>query len=132
MGIYQGGIFTSLFFCFYHYTVLKMNYFGIISQKQYNSIPVLLMMESNPEIVYRLKIIKNKDMKMIDHTSMLAFMGIGPTEMLMIGIVGLLIFGNRLPEVGRGLGKGITEFKKGLKGIQDEIDTDDNNEKGNG
>ncbi len=46
----------------------------------------------------------------------------GPTEMIVIGVVGLLIFGNRLPEVGRGLGKGIIEFKKGLKGIEDDID----------
>jgi len=34
---------------------------------------------------------------------------------------GLLIFGKRLPEVGRSLGKGIVEFKKGLKGVEDDI-----------
>jgi sec-independent protein translocase protein TatA len=43
-------------------------------------------------------------------------------EMLIIMAVGLLLFGKRLPEVGRSLGKGIVEFKKGLKGIEDEID----------
>jgi len=37
-------------------------------------------------------------------------------------ILGLLIFGRRLPEVGKSLGKGIVEFKKGLQGIEDEID----------
>jgi len=36
--------------------------------------------------------------------------------------IGLLLFGKRLPEVGRGLGKSIVEFKKGLAGIEDEID----------
>lgn len=53
--------------------------------------------------------------------NMLAWMP-GPLEMVVIGVVGLLIFGNRLPEVGKGLGKGIVEFKKGLKGVQDDID----------
>ena len=52
---------------------------------------------------------------------MLAFM-IGPMEIGMIALVGLLIFGNRLPEVGKSLGRGIVEFKKGVRGISDEID----------
>lgn len=46
----------------------------------------------------------------------------GMTEWIIIGALGLLIFGKRLPEVGRSLGKGIVEFKKGLKGIDDEIE----------
>ena len=37
----------------------------------------------------------------------------GLTEWIIIGALGLLIFGKRLPEVGRSLGKGIVEFKKG-------------------
>jgi len=37
-------------------------------------------------------------------------------------MVGLLIFGNRLPEVGKGLGRGIVEFKKGLRSINEEIE----------
>jgi sec-independent protein translocase protein TatA len=37
-------------------------------------------------------------------------------------VIGLLLFGKRLPEVGRSIGKGIVEFKKGLAGIEDEID----------
>lgn len=44
------------------------------------------------------------------------------TEWIIILIVALLIFGKRLPEVGRSIGKGIVEFKKGLKGVQDEVD----------
>lgn len=44
----------------------------------------------------------------------------GLTEWIIIGALGLLIFGKRLPEVGRSLGKGIVEFKKGLKGIEDD------------
>src|SRR3954463_9502595 len=46
----------------------------------------------------------------------------GLTEWIIIGALGLLIFGKRLPEVGRSLGKGIIEFKKGLRGIEDEFD----------
>ena len=48
--------------------------------------------------------------------------GIGWPEILILGLVGLLIFGRRLPEVGRSLGKGIVEFKKGLSGMEDELD----------
>jgi TatA/E family protein of Tat protein translocase len=37
-------------------------------------------------------------------------------------IIALLLFGRRLPEVARNLGKGVVEFKKGLKGIDDDIE----------
>ncbi len=52
----------------------------------------------------------------------LAFQMPGFMEMCMIAGVGLLIFGKRLPEVGKSLGKGIIEFKKGLKGIEDDVE----------
>src|SRR5438445_3346067 len=48
--------------------------------------------------------------------------GLGPTELLIVGVIALLLFGKRLPEVGRSLGKGIVEFKKGLKGVEDEAE----------
>lgn len=48
--------------------------------------------------------------------------GLGPTEMIIIGVIAVLLFGKRLPEVGRSLGKGIMEFKKGVSGVQDEFD----------
>lgn len=55
--------------------------------------------------------------------STLAFITMpGLTEWLIIGAIGLLLFGKRLPEVGRSLGKGIVEFKKGLKGIEDDVE----------
>jgi sec-independent protein translocase protein TatA len=53
--------------------------------------------------------------------SMLAFWMPGPWEMAIIAVVALLLFGRRLPEVGRSLGKGIVEFKKGLRDVQDEV-----------
>jgi sec-independent protein translocase protein TatA len=40
----------------------------------------------------------------------------GGMEMLVVGLVVLLLFGNRLPSVMRSLGVGITEFKKGIRG----------------
>jgi sec-independent protein translocase protein TatA len=54
----------------------------------------------------------------------LAFFGlgsIGPAELLVIALFALLLFGKRLPEVMRSMGKGITEFKKGMTGIEDEF-----------
>jgi len=53
----------------------------------------------------------------------LAFIqNIGMMEWVVILVIALLLFGRRLPEVGRSLGKGIVEFKKGLKGVEDEVD----------
>ena len=53
--------------------------------------------------------------------STLAFVTPGPMEMMIFGTIALLLFGKRLPEVARSLGKGIVEFKKGVRGIEDEI-----------
>ncbi len=55
-------------------------------------------------------------------TALLAYFSPGPWEMMIVGIVALLLFGKRLPEVARSLGRGIVEFKKGMQGIEDEID----------
>jgi sec-independent protein translocase protein TatA len=53
----------------------------------------------------------------------------GSTEWIIILVIALLIFGRRLPEVGRSLGKGIVEFKKGIKGIEDEIEQESSSSK---
>jgi len=45
----------------------------------------------------------------------------GGMEWLVIAVIGLLIFGKRLPEVGKSLGQGIVQFKKGLKGVEEDI-----------
>jgi len=50
------------------------------------------------------------------------FQNIGGMELLIVAFVALLVFGNRLPSVMRSLGKSVTEFKKGLSGIEDDID----------
>ena len=47
---------------------------------------------------------------------------IGTTELLLIGGMALLLFGGKkLPEMMRGLGQGVSEFKKGMKDVQAEV-----------
>lgn len=48
--------------------------------------------------------------------------GLGPMEMMIFGVIAILLFGKRLPEVARSLGKGVVEFKKGIRGIEDEVE----------
>ena len=61
-----------------------------------------------------------------DHVSqiLLAFGMPSGWEWMALVVIGLLVFGRRLPEVGRSVGKSIVEFKKGIKGIEDEIETE--------
>jgi sec-independent protein translocase protein TatA len=47
---------------------------------------------------------------------------LGPLELLIVMGIAVLLFGKRLPEVGRSLGRGIVEFKKGLHGVGEELD----------
>jgi sec-independent protein translocase protein TatA len=42
-------------------------------------------------------------------------------QILILVLIGILLFGRKLPEIGRSLGKGIVEFKKGLKGIEEDV-----------
>ncbi|HOA73976.1 MAG TPA: twin-arginine translocase TatA/TatE family subunit [Phycisphaerae bacterium] len=51
----------------------------------------------------------------------LAFSLPGGAEWVIIAIIGLLLFGKRLPEVGKSLGQSIVEFKKGLQGVERDI-----------
>lgn len=62
--------------------------------------------------------------------SMFAFLpvgGIGTGELLIVGVIALILYGAKLPEVARSLGKGLVEFKKGIRGIEDEITGAGNN-----
>jgi len=56
-------------------------------------------------------------------TNTLLFIGgLGTTEILLIAGVLLLMFGGKkIPELMKGLGKGINEFKKGKEGIEEEF-----------
>lgn len=55
------------------------------------------------------------------HLPLAFFQNLGPLEYVVIGIFALLLFGKRLPEVARSLGKSFVEFKRGLQGAQDEF-----------
>jgi sec-independent protein translocase protein TatA len=51
---------------------------------------------------------------------------LGPMEMIFVMVVLLLVFGaKRLPELGSGLGKGIREFKRSVREMNDEIQRPD-------
>jgi sec-independent protein translocase protein TatA len=58
------------------------------------------------------------------------FGNLGTTEILVIGLIILVLFGaRRIPEFMQGLGKGVREFKKAARDIQDEIEKPDESKK---
>lgn len=52
--------------------------------------------------------------------------GLGTTEILVIALIILLLFGGRkIPELMKGLGKGIKNFKDGMKEVEKDVDIND-------
>ena len=52
--------------------------------------------------------------------------GLGTTEILVIAIIILLLFGGKkIPELMKGLGKGVKSFKDGMKEVEKDVDIND-------
>jgi sec-independent protein translocase protein TatA len=46
----------------------------------------------------------------------------GPMELIIVMAIMLLLFGHRLPSVMRSLGQGVVEFKKGVQGVEEDME----------
>src|SRR4051812_21199407 len=53
-------------------------------------------------------------------TPLFGFLGLGTQEIMLLLVLGVLLFGRNLPQLGRSLGKTVTEFKRGVKGLEDD------------
>lgn len=59
------------------------------------------------------------------HCTLLFLGGLGAPEIIFLTLIVLLVFGGKkIPELMRGLGKGVSSFKKGLKEVDEEIKKD--------
>jgi sec-independent protein translocase protein TatA len=47
--------------------------------------------------------------------------GLGMAEILVVCVIGLVLFGNKLPGVARSLGRSFVEFRKGVSGIEEDV-----------
>ena len=55
---------------------------------------------------------------------------IGTPEIIIIALAILLVFGGKkIPELMKGIGKGVKSFKDGVKGIEDDVDGEDSSQK---
>jgi sec-independent protein translocase protein TatA len=50
-----------------------------------------------------------------------AILDFGTTELMVIGLIAVMLFGKNLPDVGRSIGKQLGAFRRGLQGIENEI-----------
>jgi sec-independent protein translocase protein TatA len=68
-------------------------------------------------------------LKHTDMRNLLLFGSFGAGEIIIIALIVLLLFGGKkIPELMKGIGKGVKSFKDGVKGIEDEINADDSKE----
>ncbi|MSR19158.1 MAG: hypothetical protein EXS00_08390 [Phycisphaerales bacterium] len=55
-------------------------------------------------------------------TAVLAMFNLSGWELVILGVILLLIFGRKVPDIARSLGKGVVEFKKGLRDVHDAVE----------
>jgi sec-independent protein translocase protein TatA len=55
-------------------------------------------------------------------TPLFGLLGLGTQEIMLLLVLGVLLFGRNLPSLGRSLGKTVTEFKRGVKGLEDDME----------
>ncbi len=69
--------------------------------------------------------------KLYNIMDQLLFLGnLGTGEIIIIAIIVLLLFGGKkIPELMKGIGKGVKNFKDGVKGLEDDIKIDDTDKK---
>ena len=61
---------------------------------------------------------------------LLILVNLGTGEIIIIAIIVLLLFGGKkIPELMKGIGKGVKNFKDGVKGLEDDIKIDDTDKK---
>jgi sec-independent protein translocase protein TatA len=51
--------------------------------------------------------------------------GMGPSELMIVGVIAVLLFGRKLPEVAKSLGSSYREFRKGLNELQSQVNVRD-------
>ncbi|MBE6230434.1 MAG: twin-arginine translocase TatA/TatE family subunit [Bacteroidales bacterium] len=57
---------------------------------------------------------------------LLLFGNFGPGELIIIALIVLLLFGGKkIPELMKGIGKGVKSFKDGVKGIEEDLNSDE-------
>jgi sec-independent protein translocase protein TatA len=54
-------------------------------------------------------------------SALFGILDFGTTELMVIGLIAVMLFGKNLPDVGRSIGKHLGALRKGLRGIEDEI-----------
>ena len=60
----------------------------------------------------------------------LLFLNLGAGEIVLIALVVLLLFGGKkIPELMKGLGKGVKSFKDGMNGVENDLNPDNNDKK---
>ena len=73
--------------------------------------------------VFFAKFALNKQKIVMNMCNLLLFMGLGTGELVVIALVVLLLFGGKkIPELMKGLGKGVKSFKEGMNEVKDEIE----------